>query len=115
VPHEDARLSDFLSDDEADGVEPDDPRAGEQESVESDAASRNADGNDREADPDDTGSDPDDTETGPVDSETDSDDPDPAPTATWQPGGVPCDDCGARADRRWRDDGGLVCADCKGW
>lgn len=44
-----------------------------------------------------------------------SDTVDPAePTATWRADGA-CEACGATVERRWRDDGALVCVDCKGW
>lgn len=35
-------------------------------------------------------------------------------TFEWAPG-ADCPRCGAAAERRWRDDDELVCADCKGW
>jgi len=47
-----------------------------------------------------------------------SDAPDVAPavsTYAWSPEGGACDGCGASVQRRWRDDGALVCADCKKW
>jgi len=36
-------------------------------------------------------------------------------TYAWSPEGGECADCGASVRRRWRDDGALVCADCKEW
>ena len=39
----------------------------------------------------------------------------PTSTYAWSPDGAPCDACGATVDERWRDDQGLVCADCKEW
>ena len=42
--------------------------------------------------------------------------PEPAaPTFDWTPGGSVCAACGERVERRWTDDGRLVCAACKGW
>lgn len=37
------------------------------------------------------------------------------PTSTWNADGAGCERCGETAVRRWRDDGSLVCADCKEW
>ena len=37
-----------------------------------------------------------------------------ASTYAWSPEGT-CATCGDAAERRWRDDGDLVCADCKSW
>jgi len=46
----------------------------------------------------------------------DANDVDPAvPTATWTTDAAPCDRCGERVERRWLDDGALVCAACKAW
>lgn len=56
----------------------------------------------------------------------DSDDDAPAPasgldagpaesTMAWSPDGAACEDCGTTVERRWRDDGALVCEDCKEW
>ena len=42
--------------------------------------------------------------------------PEPAaPTFDWTPGGSVCVACGERVERRWTDDGRLVCAACKRW
>jgi len=38
-----------------------------------------------------------------------------AATYRWDPEGGACADCGATVERRWRDDGAFVCADCKEW
>lgn len=38
-----------------------------------------------------------------------------ASTYAWSPSGEPCDACGAAVERRWRDEGDLVCGDCKSW
>jgi hypothetical protein len=44
------------------------------------------------------------------------DDPDPAvSTSDYRSGGADCEACGVAVERRWRDDGALVCADCKAW
>lgn len=46
-------------------------------------------------------------------------DADPVEPATstfdWTPTGAECADCGVVVERRWRDDVGLVCPDCKTW
>lgn len=39
----------------------------------------------------------------------------PATTYQWTPDGAACANCGAVVERRWRDDGAFVCADCKEW
>jgi len=36
-------------------------------------------------------------------------------TYGWSIDGVACESCGATVESRWRDDGILVCADCKEW
>lgn len=36
-------------------------------------------------------------------------------TYDWSPDGDDCAACSATVERRWRDDPGLVCADCKEW
>ena len=36
-------------------------------------------------------------------------------TYAWSPAGADCAACGATVERRWRDETGLVCADCKTW
>ena len=36
-------------------------------------------------------------------------------TSAWTAAGAGCQRCGARVSRRWRDDGDLVCAECKEW
>ncbi|EFW92034.1 hypothetical protein ZOD2009_11175 [Haladaptatus paucihalophilus DX253] len=36
-------------------------------------------------------------------------------TYDWTPDGAACTRCGAAVEKRWRDDGGMVCADCKEW
>ena len=36
-------------------------------------------------------------------------------TSTWHADGAECDRCGERAERRWRDEDALVCADCASW
>jgi len=53
-----------------------------------------------------------------TDADGDADDATPdAPAVTYRflPGGGPCADCGATAERRWTSDAGPVCPDCKGW
>jgi hypothetical protein len=36
-------------------------------------------------------------------------------TYAWDPEGAACEGCGAVVERRWRDDGDLVCDACKSW
>ena len=36
-------------------------------------------------------------------------------TLAWTPDGAACAACGTRVERRWHDDGVLVCGDCKDW
>ena len=60
-----------------------------------------------------------------VDESESESDPDPDPdsdpvepavsTYDWTPTGADCEVCGAAVEERWRDDGRLVCADCKAW
>jgi hypothetical protein len=93
VPDEDARITDFL------------PGEDDSEQVPGEAEDEQ-DPPEREADDDecDVGEEPDESDT-----------VDPAePTATWRADGA-CEACGATVERRWRDDGALVCVDCKGW
>lgn len=52
-------------------------------------------------------------------SERDTERDEPAETAAttyaWTPEGANCAACGTAVECRWRDDGRLVCADCKDW
>ena len=46
----------------------------------------------------------------------DGDAPEPVvSTFEWTPSGAACAACGSDVERRWREDGGLVCTDCKAW
>lgn len=36
-------------------------------------------------------------------------------TYAFAPDGAPCAACGAVVEKRWRDDGELVCPECKAW
>lgn len=38
-----------------------------------------------------------------------------AGTYEFTPSGAPCTACGALVERRWRDDGNLLCPACKSW
>lgn len=38
-----------------------------------------------------------------------------AATYAWTQDQADCTACGTAVERRWRDDGQLVCADCKTW
>ena len=37
------------------------------------------------------------------------------PTSDWVRDGSECQQCGTRVARRWRDNGQMVCTDCKNW
>lgn len=39
----------------------------------------------------------------------------PPPTMSYRPDSGTCEACGAVVERRWRDEAGLVCSDCKRW
>lgn len=53
-----------------------------------------------------------DTDTG----STTTDDVDPATTTyAWSGEGADCEACGAVVERRWHQDGTLVCVSCKEW
>lgn len=103
--------------DEADGPEIDAPEADESGAAESDGDDPVAD----ESEADEAGvdgSDEVDVEGVDSDSEPDSgsDQVEPAvSTYDWTPTGADCEACGTAVERRWRDDGRLVCADCKAW
>ncbi len=50
------------------------------------------------------------------DAQADGSDGDPVvSTLDWRPSGAPCAACGQPSERRWRDDGDLVCSSCKTW
>jgi|APHM01.1.fsa_nt_gi hypothetical protein len=49
-----------------------------------------------------------------VDASEDIDTVEP-PTSQWHTEGVVCAVCGEQTTRCWRDDGQLVCPDCKNW
>jgi len=36
-------------------------------------------------------------------------------TYAWDGGGAACEACGEVVERRWQQDGGLVCVACKDW
>ncbi|WP_227352780.1 DUF7573 domain-containing protein [Haladaptatus salinisoli] len=36
-------------------------------------------------------------------------------TYGWTPDGAACERCGESVERRWSDDDGMVCSDCKEW
>ena len=40
---------------------------------------------------------------------------DPSATTQFSPDGARCETCGNAVTRRWHDDDGFVCADCKEW
>ena len=115
VPGEDTRLTDFVRDEDADGAPTDgadsdgDGTAG----AGRDREPPDADGDDEPA-PDAHGHD----EPAPDTHGHDEHAPDSgsaAATATWTPDGEACEACGSVVERRWHDDGTLVCAGCKEW
>lgn len=111
----DARLSEFVddeesSDDDGDGApasetgdaaptfgEPDEERVSEEDEV---ASSERA--------PDVAGA-------AAATSDAERDGEAVAPTSSVTPDGAPCAACGSVVARRWRSDDGLVCADCREW
>ena len=119
-------LDDFLGGDESvdseeaqPGNEPSDDESGDadaepsdrEQSVETDDGAVTDDG-DRSAESDDADAVGDDGDSPYVDPEG----VEPAETTyAWGGDGGVCDACGERSERRWRQDDGLVCPDCKEW
>lgn len=67
-------------------------------------------GSDSETDADDAGDD------GKAPNEAPVNEPEPAVSTTaFDPEGAACASCDATVRRRWRDDGELVCGECKPW
>jgi hypothetical protein len=98
---EDASLDDFLdgsdSEDEGDGSS-----AAEDEAEE------------LESEPTDSGSPTDGVD--PDSSEASTGTAEPAVTTyAWSPSGAACAECGEVVERRWTQDGDLVCGACKSW
>jgi len=63
-----------------------------------------------------TGGDTAETESEASDSEASTDAVEPAVTTyAWSPEGAPCAECGEVVERRWTQDGLLVCGACKCW
>jgi len=125
VPGEDTRLTDFVRDEDADGAPTDgaDSDGGGPAVAGRDREHPDADG-DGEPAPDTHGDDepaPDahgHDEPAPDTHGHDEHAPDSgsaAATATWTPDGEACEACGSVVERRWHDDGTLVCAGCKEW
>lgn len=111
----DRSLDDFLAGDEADGDEretreradptPTSGDTGADDGPDADADTATATDNDARTDGADT-----------AEGEASGLDVRPAEsTMDWTPGGAPCEACGGSVERRWRDDGRLVCRDCKAW
>ncbi len=108
----DRSLDDFLAGDEADGDERESPERADPTPTSGDAGADDDPDADAAADTDDARTDGADAAEGaasglavrPAES-----------TMDWTPGGAPCEVCGASVERRWRDDGRLVCGDCKAW
>lgn len=110
----DSSLDEYLDGEESE--EGDDTAESETSTESSDAEETASDGtaNEEEAAGDDT-ADEGTVNDEPVDEE-ESDAVDPAEsTYDWTPTGASCAACSATVERRWRDDDGLVCADCKSW
>ncbi|GGK56967.1 DUF7573 domain-containing protein [Haloarcula sebkhae] len=56
------------------------------------------------------------TESDAPDTEASTDAVDPAVTTyAWSPDGAACAECGEVVERRWTQDGHLVCGACKSW
>ncbi|NLV05193.1 hypothetical protein GOC83_03440 [Haloarcula rubripromontorii] len=56
------------------------------------------------------------TESEVSDAEVSTDGVEPAVTTyAWSPEGAPCAECGEVVERRWTQDGILVCGACKSW
>ena len=93
---EDASLDDFRS--ESDGT----------------AESRADDGTNESRADDET---PSDADTAPADPESAAAETPPPATTTyaWDGDGAACASCGETVERRWQQDGGLVCVECKEW
>jgi len=111
----DASLDEFLG---GGGEESEDEESGDEESVDEGAATEPPNPVDAAEEPADApgGDEP------PADAEGDEAPPlapaavDPArSTYDWSPEGAECAACGATVEARWRDEPGLVCADCKEW
>lgn len=99
---EDASLDDFLT-------------ASESEESDDEPSESTGDGETapEEAEPADTAA-----EAEPDDGATAADDSEPAPATTtyaWDGAGATCAACGESVERRWQQDGELVCATCKDW
>jgi len=121
----DTSLDDFLGEDDgADGEEETTPEEAPDPSE--DAVGTEASGGtgrDDQADETDHDGGPAETDRKPeaagepgADGEADGEAVEPAvSTYDWTPGGADCEGCGAVVERRWRDDDGLVCGDCKAW
>lgn len=116
MPDEDARLTDFLSDDGSDG----------EHDADADERDDEDDKADDEADVQDARGDDGDSDRDTPNCETANDNPDTAdggpteiapavPTAVCRPDGAACDACGSIVQRRWREGSGLVCSDCVEW
>lgn len=70
-----------------------------------------------DAEPAAESADPDDDAEPATDPDSDPDDAVEPAVSTYEfsPDGAPCAACGAVVEKRWRDDGELVCPDCKVW
>jgi hypothetical protein len=113
---EDASLDDFLGsgdDEDEQDTGPADPEASAGAADE--AATADADGTTRETDAEGAitdGADDDGDEAAP------QDEPSVTPATTtyaWSDEGTTCEACGEPTERRWHQDGALVCPACKEW
>ena len=102
---EDASLEDFLGDDGEDNAGADPDGATDAPDGEGGAVGGSTGAGDGEAGDADG-------ERSPV---PDPDRPAVESTYRWDPAGGRCAVCGGSADVRWRDEAGLVCAECKDW
>ncbi|PSP84779.1 hypothetical protein BRC83_04890 [Halobacteriales archaeon QS_1_68_17] len=121
---EDASLDDFLDA----GDSPDDGEGDSPAESRDEADAGDSPGDDRDAGADDSpddndggagvevgdGDSPGDTAGGSRDGDEQAAEP-AVSTYRWTPGGGACGECGATVERRWRNGGNLVCADCKEW
>jgi len=111
---DDASLEDFLDADDQE-AEPDDDRETATSGVSAPDAVESVDGADS-PDGESDATESDDEAVPAVDDEATEQPTDPAvATYDWTPGGAACAACGETAERRWRDEPGFVCEDCKKW
>ncbi|MFC6756422.1 MULTISPECIES: DUF7573 domain-containing protein [Haloarcula] len=103
---EDASLDDFLGGESSEQSEADEEATGDDTEATVEAAESTA-----KTAADDTEA------TAETDTETaETDDVEPAATTyAWSGEGTTCEGCGETVERRWQQDGELVCIECKDW